>query len=631
MRRKSRFGLILVGILLSACAAAADRFDMDINPVFSGYRPGAGTIPFSVDIKNNGADARGVLKVSTDSFQMDYPVDLPRGAEKRILVYPTVNYAEPQFFLITNQGQVNRKYVFTGGFSADETSVLLISESPGEMAFLRQVPFTPQPNTSKPRPAEKMIQDAYVKPADAPDRPVAYQGIGAIVLGNGAERLSQEQVSAISRWVLTGGTLLFVGGPSAPVLTDPRWAKFLPVRDFEVRTLRGSNLGGALDDPAPTVSVLSGKPVSGASAVRDGDVVLSAERKFGVGKIAYISYNPFEAPLDTWPGRRDPFVRTLRLTDRIEVNNFLQGVNQDNTQYGSGLRTSSGSPAFGGQNAQDPFSVKLMPPTNMMALLGIYFFLVVPVNFLVLKKLKRGELAWITAPILAFAFAGILFNTAQSLYAASMASISSGALIGQSGYADGVIVARSQIFIPRSGVYDLKLQDVDSIGESASVQGYSPPNREEFDAVDTGQVLAPSYRANNLAFLSLNYRQNVPVGQWFSVKLERMSQSKWRVVARNTGSVQLKDAKIWVGNSVQDIDDMAPGQSRSIEVDRTTLSRASAPGKGGSWIPALARTNAVALTGTITGFRPGPQIGTDIAERSNIDLTMIGEGAVGKL
>ena len=68
----------------------------------------------------------------------------------------------------------------------------------------------------------------------------------------------------------------------------------------------------------------------------------------------------------------------------------------------------------------------LPPASQMLMVLAIYFVVVVPVNFLVLKKLGRGEWAWFTAPIISLIFAGVLFSRAQNLYSAKMSTASAG-------------------------------------------------------------------------------------------------------------------------------------------------------------------------------------------------------------
>src|SRR5262249_46631881 len=155
--------------------------------------------------------------------------------------------------------------------------------------------------------------------------------------------------------------------------------------------------------------------------------------------------------------------------------------------------------------------------------------------FLVLKKLKRGELAWFTAPILSLGFAGILFTSAASLYSAKMSTVSTGLLLAQEGSGDGIFIGGTQMFIPRAGSYDLKLKSVDSITDRGEDDGMGRVAQENADveAVDTGEIAIPNLSANNLNFRRIGYRQIVPISKQFHVKLASLDGGKCRCTVTN--------------------------------------------------------------------------------------------------
>ncbi len=654
--------ILLAGLLVgvTGSAVAADNLRLDIQPAFEGQSVENGVSPMVVEIANLGTDTRGVLRVTSNSWEMEYPVELPRGANKRLMTYPAIYFGNVTFSLMTDQGNVEKAFTPTNAvpYGSSSLNVLLVSDMPGQMSFVRG--SNTSSTTSNPEHQALTLSDCYGKPGDLPTRPVGYHGIGAIMLGATSERLSDEEVQAIKLWVSTGGTLVFVGGASAPVLSDARWADLLPERDLHVAQLRNSqilaNLGGippedlseaggvppgpkdsSVNVPAPILSVMTGEPVRGATFRREGSIVVTSEKPYGLGTVQLLSFNPFENPLNKWSGRGEALAKLLRGQSGLLASAFLSPYSQ--IMPNAGELTPPVTAAMGAGSIRltyhgassdsvedDPFSMKLPPASRIFGILVGYFFIVVPLNFLILRKLKRGEWAWFTAPLISLAFAGILFTSARGLYGAKMSTISKGIIIGQEGNSDAVFVGNTQMFIPTGGSYDLKLQGVDDIGSvdddpyTGSWRGGSD-DAASFDPVDNGEVKVPAFAANNLAFKRIVYRQRIPLSKWLNVKLEPAGGGTARCEVVNTGPYVLSDANLIVGGRAMSLGSIQPGQRQAVQVTF---------GSGGSSEDLTSddvrrftlRKDRVALSGTLEGFRPGPQIGVDVPGKSQIKVAL---------
>jgi hypothetical protein len=55
-------------------------------------------------------------------------------------------------------------------------------------------------------------------------------------------------------------------------------------------------------------------------------------------------------------------------------------------------------------------SLALPPITGLLVILGAYILIIGPINYLILKRLDRRELAWVTMPVLVLAFAAASFG-----------------------------------------------------------------------------------------------------------------------------------------------------------------------------------------------------------------------------
>jgi len=276
----------------------------------------------------------------------------------------------------------------------------------------------------------------------------------------------------------------------------------------------------------------------------------------------------------------------------------------------------------------DPFSMTLPPSERIFFILAAYFVAVVPLNFLVLKKLKRGELAWFTAPVISLGFAGVLFTSAGSLYSAKMSTVSNGIVVGQEGDPEGVFLGNTQMFIPRAGSYDLKLKNVDTLGavqanEFGRMSGYTPyeDGSRDFEPVDTGEIGVPDLVANNLTFRRITYRQRVPIGSWLHLKLRPEHENVARCEVTNSGPYTIHNASLAVGSQLIQIGDVFPGKHIEMPVKFEVATMTEGLASDDVRIFTLNKSR-VALTGQIDGFVPGPQIGASIPGRSRITLAM---------
>lgn len=637
MQRRIPLTLFLFATL-SGGALAADPITMEIMPALEGYSPSYGTVPVAVVLQNTGPNARGTLRVTAQDYQMDFPVELPTGSKKRILTFPSMYYGGATYLLLTDQGRKLENFNLSGSAPDGTQSLLLIGDSPGEMAFMKgaktgSVPSQYGSNT------QSSSQDAYTTPENAPTRPVGFANLAAVVLGSGAERLTDDTVQALKLYAMTGGTLAFVGGASAPVLRDARWQDVLPLKDFHTATVTNSNALASMGGyEVPTFSMTTGSPVPGASFRKEGPNVLTAERSYGLGKIVLTAFNPFEAPLSKWEGRRAAFTKVLRVTDQVRTNSFLSPYQEGYESYPSSVSIYSsssygGATTMGGGSStqqEDPFSTSLPPTEKVFTLLGAYFIVVVPLNFLVLKRLKRGELAWFTAPLISLGFASAFFASAQGLYSAKMSTATQGVLIGQEGANEGMFIGKSQLFVPQGGSYDLKVAGIDSLGVVPSRQYYyttGDKDTSELNPVDVGEVKMPHMQANNLAFREVDYRQRIPIGHWFSIRVKKQGPYQGTCVVRNDSSYTLDNAELYVGETINAIGPLEAGDEREIEyrIDPKPADVGQLPVLG----QITSRNGSIALTGQLRGFRPGPQLGQQVDKRTALSLAYFAKEGLG--
>ncbi|MBC8064974.1 MAG: hypothetical protein H7Y17_09100 [Chlorobia bacterium] len=611
--------------------AVADPRDFNVNarPIFESTVSWANA-PIAVEIENKGPDARGQLLLSDEGKSTRYPIELPTGSKKSVIVYPTNSpYGmQPELFLSTNQGRFQIPYVPRGSYSYGNTAVVaLISDNAGDLGFLKQT------QSASPNAPQNFLSDAYCKPEDASDRPIGYQGCAAVVLGSGSDRISDGSVKALKSYALTGGTVIFIGGASATTLSDPRWADFLPASGFKTRSVGSSRtLADIAGRPfSESLTIAAGTPISSAKVRADGNVPIIAERGFGIGKVVLFAFNPFEDPVSRWQGRQRLFLQYVRGIDQQRATGFLSQFDSTNSynQYdrygGSGSMATAGGPGYAYpmyQERQDPFSVELPKASKVFWILAAFFVAVVPLNFLVLRKLGKGEWAWLSAPVISLGFAGVFLNQASDLYAASLSTATRGVLIVQEKSSESMFVGSTQIFFPNGGTYDLKMENVDQLG-TGSDERYAygrEQNRTQLDPVDTGSIRIPDLRAANLAFEEIGYRQRFadPLNITFQKYPANGGGTEFTV--RNVRGHTLQNVTVIARGQRISVGNLAIGQARNVKIPK----RPEVIQDQGDFLMGYSlRQNVCIVAADITGLKPGPQLGKEVAGRSSVRLVYI--------
>jgi hypothetical protein len=502
--RRYQLGRNLCGFLLCLISVAA--FAQPSDPVTVSYEPvwvGLGNLPVvPVQLEVNNVGKPEVVQIKWGSGQTEVSTffDMPTGATKKRVVYlnapPYYGMAE----IRVRRGFIDVPLSIELGNNSDYEAMKIgiISDVVGFGSVFNRDRVKPGKDES-----ELKFAAGVAKPGVAPDRSVGYRGLEALFLSEGAERLTDAEVAAIKLAVLQGLNLVFVGGTISPVVNDSRWAEFLPVVPTgEVRSTLPPKEYIQYGPAVKATPMLVSTPKQDANRLRSGDVVVEADRSMGLGSVTFLAFDPFNTTWKQWPGRfswlEDICYGTSTVPD--DLKDLYSRVQGGNEYEDSGL-------------AVDVFGIQMPSAGRITAVLISYLILVVPVNFLILRKLKRGELAWITAPLIALGCAGILFAFAGKLYSAQASRYSSGYLLGSDGLDEGVFVGSQQIFFPGTGNYDLGLQGVEFAGSGEQIvdQGPFTQVQTQNSLVDMGEVSAPNYSVSNLSFRQLRFTQRLPL------------------------------------------------------------------------------------------------------------------------
>ncbi len=385
--------LVLFAAFLGAgesAAQAQDAIALEAQAGLDGLCKTDSWLSVRVKVENSGADAEARLLVSYENQQGGYsifavqPLALPSASRKEFFFYFPASFTRKQIFVRLMQGETElaKKSLNVSCGKADDLHLALLSETPAAFNSLAGLSAISGGKTRL----------AQLTPADLPDQPQGLDALDALVIANAdTGALSAEQRRAILLWAAEGGTL-FVAGGSNWQATTAGLGDLLPLEISSVSSAADwsalTAYVGAEAPPAGEAALAVGALSKGAKVLIEQDgLPLLAEKRLGFGRVYYFSADPTLQPFSRWDGMNALYQHLLTFYpqkpvwaqpqwDRYEAQAALAAIPE----------------------------LKLPNFFYLCCWLGVYIAAIGPINYLVLRRLKRMELAWATIPALAALF-----------------------------------------------------------------------------------------------------------------------------------------------------------------------------------------------------------------------------------
>ena len=296
--------------------------------------------------------------------------------------------------------------------SSARLAIGLLSDSLQAAAQIKDVPLL--------APSTGVVQ---LTPQTLPGGAAQLSGLGALVIDNfDTSALSQAQDQALEEYVGLGGQLVLAGGagwrrtlsqlPAQLVPLQPQGttaASLEPVLDLLAEHT-------ALVAPAVVGALAPGARVVLADAA--GNPLL-AELNYGAGRVVEVAYDPADEPVASHA--EEVRASWAAILDRITPT--VVGGNKP-ASTAVVLAPAPGQFVHNRATIDDVLSALLndtpanaLPPLRILGgLLVVYILIAGPVNYGILRRMRRRELMWVTVPLVAAVFtagsygAGILVH-----------------------------------------------------------------------------------------------------------------------------------------------------------------------------------------------------------------------------
>lgn len=541
--------LVLLAILLSfsqpvLAQSPVNGLQFAISVGFDGYAKNNTWTPVRIVAGNTGPAVEGEIRLQTSYPGETYArsLSLPSQSQKEVIIFIPWRGNEINISFVSDDQVLYQTRYGARFVSADNVLVGVLASSPSALNFLAG------------------LQNVYGDPLSVAHMTVAdlhpeTQGLSSldVLIFNDIDTsmLTPAQQAALVDWVVAGGHLIVAGGPNGAA-TASGLSHLLPVTGLSQQTL--SDLP-ALEGYA-NESILAQGPylvtVGNASgdqvAIQQADNPLLVARPLGEGKVTHFALDFSLAPMRGWAGN-DAFWQ-----------NLLDPVQSKIPFYATSEATRSIN------NALANISVAALPePGLLFAFLCIYIIILVPINYLVLKRLKRRDWAWLTIPVLIvlFSLVGYIGGFRARGGRALLRQIS---VVQQTDGGAATVDTFAGLYSPNRDRYGLKFQDGFLVQPTDGGSGFEGI-RNSGSAPTTIHHGSPTELQNlwtNVGSMSTLVAHGQTEPQPIALALDISPRGNaWQVsgVIQNNSSQPLEGAIVLFGDHGLELNTIAPGQT----------------------------------------------------------------------
>ena len=383
-------------------------------------------------------------------------------------------------------------------------------------------------------------------PEALPDSAQGYESINAVVLNYAypLEMASVEQQEALHEYVREGGKLILLGeAQSGQISTLRNKLAALPFKPAAEKFAATYGIRAALDGMG---LVLSAPEAALASDIEfyTGEPQQNYERV--IGKQWHFLLN----------GTGTPLYSPKALLTNFSAQNSYNSYNSNEL-----------IDALAGRQA-----AQTVPFPLITGFLLAYIVLIIPVNYLVLKKLDRRELAWITAPVLVFLFSGVSYAVAHAIKGGHLTV--NRAVIYEGFANTGTVTGRGQftLYSPHRAAYDISIGDAnDPENPYRSIQPTESQRSQRGSASDLTVARNASTSLHNVNIPQWDTRSfEIPVtgslGGGIEARVTLKNSSAIRYRLTNHTKYDLHDCNVILGDQNAQISDLKAGETAQVDL-----------------------------------------------------------------
>jgi hypothetical protein len=537
---------LLGGLVSGPAGAQDDPITLTAEVGYDGHYRQDEWVPVRVTVANSGSDVEGsiVLEQTGSSpgeiIRYQLPVVLPGQSRKAVTLYAGIDQYRSRITvkLVSGGRTLAQTTVPVKQVSDTAHLIAIASGEPVDMDFLKEA-----------APTDETTYLAYITLDQLPAVGPAWDGLDVLILNDvDTGTLSAAQLSALRGWLAAGGHLIVTGGPNW-LKTSAGLSDLLPVEVIGSTSLYDleslSRLAQREIEGGPFV-VAQGERRSGRTLIAQDDLPLLVRRDEGLGQVDWLALDLALAPLRDWAGN-------VQLWEILLADSIGRALwDDENINIWAAQEGLSAIP-----------SLALPSALQMVAFLLVYTLVIGPVNYLVLKRLNRRELAWLTIPAMVLLFSGLAYITGFQIKGGavifSRLSLVYGAAGSDTARARGLV----GVFSPNRATYDVTLPAGVLVRPLTSDQYSGGLGSDSSATIEQGEMtILRDVKIDVARIRAFRTELDVPaptIGADLVIDTSGAPRLTGRVT--NRGDIDLQDTGLWIGSNVFELGDLAPGQS----------------------------------------------------------------------
>ncbi|MEP7157816.1 MAG: hypothetical protein ABI797_00160 [Chloroflexota bacterium] len=522
------------------------------EPMLGGrFKPGSWAA-FRVLLENNGPTVDGELRLTSStggSSTFGRVVQLPTGARQQHVLYGQMGPLAGRFTISLVRGDTTLASVRAQveASSADTPDVFLVAERAQSLVG----PLDAAIDSVGSKPAILTIS-----PEQLPPRAEAWSSADLIVWQDvESNRLDAERMDALLTWLAAGGNLVIAAGSTGVTTLGAFPDDLLPYQLQEVVDVPTTDLQeilGALPLTATSVTAFTGTLERGKELIRSGESVVAARADYGRGSVTLVGLDPSTSWLADSPAG-------IALWSRV-------------------LPSKLGSSEIGGAsgdnfivNALNNLPAVQLPDFSHLALLiAAYIFTIGPINYLILRRRDRRELAWLTMPVTIVAFAIGAYVFGVQLRGSNVVVNELAIVNGAAGTDRGLANIYVGVYSPSRSTFDVTVGG-DALMSSPTVVADFMGDGQASQPVDVLLGDPATLRGYGVGFGVLRAFRAESALATPRVEADlRLVGDRLEGTVTNASDAALEQVSVVFGSSFQIVGDLGPGQSQVISFATTS-------------------------------------------------------------
>ncbi len=414
--KKIRFSVLLIVIVIIAQMLALGVYaeslkkdgelKLNVEVGYKGLVKLGNITPMFFEVQNNLKDINGELQVEIlDEYEnitiYSINISLPKNTTKQFVMHVPITRLPDKLNINIVQGKtkVMTKTIRPAApLPADTLIIGMLSDDYESIRYIDKIPVKYNNNL---RTAAIKLDEATL-----PDNVDALKMFNVLIVNNyDTSKLSAVQYDALKTWVNNGGLLIIGTGPSYTKTLAAFKDDFITGEINDVSKITTASLYGIMDKVTSSepmeIDVLDIKLEGAAAIAAEGALPLIQKLDKGKGVVAIAAFDFGLEPLTGWVGNKS-FSESLisRVLPAYYSSAYFEKMLYMNSNYYAIDNSLRSIPELPQPN-----------PLSLLIIFAVYILITAPISYIILKKLDKRELMWVTVPVISIVFAVVMYLT----------------------------------------------------------------------------------------------------------------------------------------------------------------------------------------------------------------------------